>query len=99
MDLKRRNGLAAVLIIIGALMLLGVFGPLLGRLLGLVFPIILIALGYYGVRSGKVLIGWIILAIGILSLIAKLSWLIGPILGIVVLVFGISLLRNKRRTY
>ena len=99
MDLKRRNGLAAVLIIIGALMLLGVFGPLLGRLIGLVFPIILIVLGYYGVRSGKVLIGWIILAIGILSLIAKLSWLIGPVLGIVVLVFGISLLKNKRRTY
>jgi lia operon protein LiaI len=99
MDLKRRNGLATVLIIIGGLMLLGVLGPLLGGLLGLVFPIILIALGYYGIRSGKVLIGWIVLAIGILSLIAKLSWLIGPILGIALLVFGISLFKNKRRTY
>ncbi|MNP49602.1 hypothetical protein D3C76_1437970 [compost metagenome] len=99
MNFNRRNGLAAVLIIIGGLMLLGVFGPVLGRLLGLVFPIILVALGYYGIRRGKVLIGWIVLAIGILSLLAKLSWIIGPILGIALLVFGISLLRNKRRTY
>lgn len=97
--MKRGNGLAVVLIAIGALMLLGVFGPLMGRLLGLVFPIILIALGYYGVRRGKVLIGWIILVIGVLSLIAKLSWIIGPLLGIALLIFGISLLKKKRNTY
>lgn len=97
--MKRGNGLAVVLIAIGALMLLGVFGPLLGRLLGLVFPIILIALGYYGVRRGKVLIGWIILVIGVLSLIAKLSWIIGPLLGVALLIFGISLLKKKRNTY
>src|SRR4051794_2209010 len=97
--MKRGNGLAVVLIAIGALMLLGVFGPLVGRLLGLVFPIILIALGYYGVRRGKVLIGWIILVIGVLSLIAKLSWIIGPLLGIALLIFGISLLKKKRNTY
>ena len=97
--MKRGNGLAVVLIAIGALMLLGVFGPLVGRLLGLVFPIILIALGYYGVRRGKVLIGWIILVIGVLSLISKLSWIIGPLLGIALLIFGISLLKKKRSTY
>lgn len=97
--MKRGNGLAVVLIAIGVLMLLGVFGPLMGRLLGLVFPIILIALGYYGVRRGKVLIGWIILVIGVLSLIAKLSWIIGPLLGIALLIFGISLLKKKRNTY
>ncbi|OAB46315.1 LiaF transmembrane domain-containing protein [Paenibacillus glacialis] len=99
MNLKKGNGLAIVLIAVGALMILGIFGPLMGKLFGLIFPIILIALGYYGVRRGKVLIGWIILAIGILSLIAKLSWLIGPILGIAVLLFGISLLKNKRSNY
>ncbi|MHA0858171.1 hypothetical protein [Paenibacillus sp. CMAA1364] len=99
MDQKKRKGFAVFLIIIGALMLLGIFGPLLGRLLGLVFPIVLIALGYYGVRSGRVLIGWIILTIGILSLIAKLSWLIGPVLGIIVIVIGISLLNNRGRRF
>ncbi|HEY2492817.1 MAG TPA: hypothetical protein VGI33_07900 [Paenibacillus sp.] len=99
MQTKRGNGLAAVLILVGALMLLGVFGPLLGRLFGLLFPILMIALGYYGVRRGKVVIGWIILAIGILSLIAKLSWFIGPLLGIILLVYGISLLTKKRTTY
>lgn len=99
MNFKKGNGLAVVLIAIGALMLLGVFGPLLGKLLGLVFPIILIALGYYGVRRGKVLIGWIILVIGVLSLIAKLSWILGPLLGIAIIVFGVSLFKKKRSTY
>ncbi|AJS60102.1 LiaF transmembrane domain-containing protein [Paenibacillus sp. IHBB 10380] len=99
MQTKRGNGLAAVLIFVGALMLLGVFGPLLGRLFGLLFPILMIALGYYGVRRGKVVIGWIILAIGILVLIGKLSWFIGPLLGIILLVYGISLLKKKNTTY
>ncbi|OAB39457.1 hypothetical protein PMSD_05930 [Paenibacillus macquariensis subsp. defensor] len=99
MNLKRGNGLAVVLIVIGALMLMGILGPLIGGLLGLVFPIILIALGYYGVRRGKIFIGWVILVIGIMALFAKLSWIIGPLLGIAILIFGISLFRRKRNTY
>ena len=99
MNLKRGNGLAVVLIVIGALMLMGILGPLIGGLLGLVFPIILIALGYYGVRRGKVFIGWVILVIGIMALFAKFSWIIGPLLGIAILIFGISLFRRKRNTY
>lgn len=99
MNFKKGNGFAAILIVIGALMLFGVFAPLMGKLFGLIFPIILIALGYYGVTRGKVLIGWIVLVIGVLSLLSKLAWLIGPILGIALLVYGISLLTKKRNTY
>ncbi|MGF7046207.1 putative membrane protein [Paenibacillus sp. DS2015] len=99
MQTKRGNGLAVVLIFIGALMLMGLFGPLLGRLFGLLFPILMIALGYYGIRRGKVVIGWIILAIGLMALISKLAWFIGPLLGIILLVYGISLFKKKRITY
>ncbi|GAB6987951.1 hypothetical protein [Paenibacillus pini] len=99
MKANRASGTAIVLIVIGALMLTGMFAPLLGRLLGLLFPIIMIALGYYGIKRGRVVIGTIILAIGILSLLAKLSWIIGPILGIALVIFGISLLKGKRGSY
>lgn len=96
---NRNNGTAIVLIVIGALMLLGLFAPLFGKLIGLLFPILMIVLGYYGIRRGRVVIGTIILGFGILSLLAKLSWFIGPLLGIALVIFGISLLKGKRNSY
>lgn len=99
MNFNRRNGLAIALVVIGALMLMGVFAPLLGKLISLLFPLILIGLGYYGIKRGKMLIGWVILVVGLLMLISKLAWLIGPVLGILLLVFGIMMLKGKRRFY
>ncbi|MEK4356152.1 hypothetical protein NYE48_03685 [Paenibacillus sp. FSL M7-1455] len=96
---NRNNGTAIVLIVVGALMLFGLFAPLFGKLIGLLFPILLIVLGYYGIRRGKVVIGTIILAFGALSLLAKLSWIIGPLLGIALVIFGISLLKGKKSYY
>ena len=99
MKFNRKNGLAIALIVIGALMLLGLFGPLFGKLVSLLFPLILIGLGYYGIKRGKMLIGWIVLTVGLLILIGRLAWLIGPILGILLLVFGIMMLKDKKRFY
>jgi hypothetical protein len=48
------------------------------------------------VKRGNVALGWIVLLIGILSLMVKLSWLIGPIIAIGLIIFGISMLNNKR---
>lgn len=96
---NRNNGTAIVLIVVGALMLFGLFAPLFGKLIGLLFPILLIVLGYYGIRRGRVVIGTIILAFGALSLLAKLSWIIGPLLGIALVNFGISLLKGKKSYY
>ncbi|GIO32085.1 MULTISPECIES: hypothetical protein [Paenibacillus] len=96
---NRNNGTAIVLIVVGALMLFGLFAPLLGTLAGLIFPILMIVLGFYGIRRGRVLIGTVVLAIGVLSLLAKLSWIIGPLLGIALVIFGISLLKGKKSYY
>lgn len=98
---SKDNGLAILLIGLGALVLLGVFGPLLGWLFSLLIPVAMIALGYYGIRRGNTFFGWIILGIGLLTLIGKLSWIIGPILGIVLIVYGVSRLqgRKNRRYY
>ncbi|MBO2943920.1 hypothetical protein JJQ72_08010 [Paenibacillus sp. F411] len=96
---SRNKGLAVLLIGLGALILLGVFGPLLGWLFSLLIPLVMIGLGYYGIKRGNTLIGWIVMAIGIISLLGKLSWLFGPLLGIALIVWGVSRLKRSRRRY
>lgn len=96
MRLNKGNGWAIVLIALGALLLLGKLTPLLGHLMGYLIPVLMIALGYYGVKRGKVMLGWIVLIIGIISLMGKLAWLIGPIIAIGLIIFGISMLSNNR---
>ncbi|WP_223070412.1 LiaF transmembrane domain-containing protein [Paenibacillus caui] len=93
------KGFAIILIALGALIILGKLTPFLGSLFGLVIAIAMIALGYYGIRRGNAFFGWIVLAIGVLSLIAKLAWLIVPVLGIGLILYGISVLSRGRRNY
>ncbi|MDQ0092093.1 putative membrane protein [Paenibacillus anaericanus] len=96
MKTNRPNGFAVVLIALGVLVLLGKLTPLLGSLFGLLFTILVIALGYYGIRRGNAFFGWIVLIFGIISLISKLAWLIVPVLGIGLIVYGISSLKGRR---
>lgn len=80
-------------------MLLGKFVPFLGFITGTIMsyliPVIMIAIGYYGIKRGNALFGYIILIIGVLYLLGKLAWIIGPLLAIGLIVFGISMLRGK----
>lgn len=96
---SKGNGIGILLIALGALVLLGVLGPLLGWLFSLLIPVAMIALGYYGIRRGNTFFGWIVLGIGVLSLIGKLSWIIGPILGIVLIVYGVSRFKGGKSRY
>ncbi|WP_340025735.1 hypothetical protein MHI24_11340 [Paenibacillus sp. FSL K6-1096] len=100
MQRNKSNGLAIALIVIGAVMLLGVLPHLIHGIFGILFPVLLVVLGYYGIKSGRKIIGWVVMFIGIMSLISKLSWIIGPLLGVALVVWGISVLRGKQsRTY
>ncbi|MBQ4901776.1 hypothetical protein KB559_23415 [Paenibacillus sp. Marseille-P2973] len=96
MRTNRPNGFAIILIALGVLILLGKLTPFLGSLFGLVLAIAMIALGYYGIKRGNAFFGWIVLFLGIISLISKLAWLIVPVLGIGLIVYGISSLKGKR---
>lgn len=100
MRTNRPNGFAIVLIALGALILLGkltpMLGSLFGSLFGILFSVLVIALGYYGIRRGNAFFGWIILFFGIISLISKLAWIIVPVLGIGLIVYGISSLKGRR---
>ncbi|WP_334076158.1 MULTISPECIES: LiaF transmembrane domain-containing protein [Paenibacillus] len=96
MKTNRPNGFAIILIALGVLILLGKLTPFLGSLFGLVISVVMIALGYYGIRRGNAFFGWIVLFFGVISLISKLAWLIVPVLGIGLIVYGISSLRSRR---
>ena len=99
MRYSKEKNLAIILIAIGALMLIGKFIPFLGFITGTIMsyliPVIMIAIGYYGIKRGNALFGFIILIIGVLYLLSKLAWLIGPLLAIGLIVFGISMLRGR----
>ncbi|MDP4098380.1 hypothetical protein OIN60_16735 [Paenibacillus sp. P96] len=103
MRMDRNKSLAILLIVVGALILLSNFTPAFGYLLheimSYLIPMAMIVLGYYGIRSGNRVIGWVILILGLLILIGKLSWLIGPLLAVGLIIFGISLLRGRGPRY
>lgn len=96
MQRKQGNGLATVLIVIGAIMLMGLALPLIHGVFRLLFPILLVVLGYYGIKNGRKVIGWVLMFIGVMSLISKLAWIIGPLLGIALIVWGVSVLKGRR---
>lgn len=98
MQRKQGNGLAVVLIVLGAVMLLGIALPLIHGIFRLLFPILLVVLGYYGIKSGRKIIGWVLMFIGVMTLISKLSWIIGPLLGVALIVWGISTLKGRRNS-
>ncbi|NQX49517.1 hypothetical protein HQN87_29885 [Paenibacillus tritici] len=100
MQRNKGNGIAIALIIIGAVMLLGILPHLIHGIFGILFPAVLVVLGYYGIKSGRKIIGWVVMFIGIMTLISKLSWIIGPLLGVALVVWGISVLKGRQsRTY
>ncbi|BFH12056.1 hypothetical protein WJ0W_000317 [Paenibacillus melissococcoides] len=96
MQMKKGNSFAIILIALGAFILLSKFGVHLGSWFGYLFPILLIVLGYYGVKAGNSFFGWIFIILGSITLIGKLFWLIGIFIAIGMIVFGISMLNNKR---
>ncbi|WP_017815556.1 MULTISPECIES: LiaF transmembrane domain-containing protein [Paenibacillus] len=103
MNINRKSIAAVSLIAVGILMVFGKFFPvvhnLMGELVGLLIPVVLLILGYYALQSGRKVLGIILSIIGACILFAKLSFLIGPILGIALVIWGITLLKNRRQTY
>jgi hypothetical protein len=99
MRLNRNSGLALLLIVFGGLIVLHYlgffFGHFFGHLMGYLFPLALVGLGYVGIRGGRRLIGSVIAFIGVLLLLGKLSGLIGLVIAIALIAYGISVLRRR----
>lgn len=88
------SGFALLLIACGALILAGRLG--LGNIAGFIIAAAMVALGFYSVKNGSKFMGWVILIIGGLVLMSKLSWIIGLVLAIALIGYGVSLLKRNR---
>lgn len=99
MKLNGQSGFALLLIALGALIILHklgfVFGHFFGVLLGYLFPVAMVFLGYVGFRSGRKLIGGVIAILGIVILLGKLSGLIGLLIAVGFIVYGVTLLGRR----
>lgn len=99
MKLSGKNSMAVLLLLAGALILLNWFLPFIGWLLGLLMPILILALGYYGLMRGKKVIGIILLAVGAIMLLGKASAYTGLIIAGILIYIGISILSKRKNAW
>ncbi len=95
----RINGLAILLIGCGALIILDELGLGLGSLMSFIIPIGLTVLGYISIRNGSKFFGWVLLVIGIISLMGKFSGIIGLVIAAGLIYYGITLLKDRSKVY
>ena len=93
------NGLAVLLIAVGALIILDKVGFGLGSLMSFIIPVALVVLGYISIKNGSKFFGWLLLVIGLICLIGKLSGIIGILIAAGLIYYGVTLLKNRSKAY
>jgi lia operon protein LiaI len=91
-----KSALAIILIGCGALILLDKIGWGLGHLMGLIIPLAMLAFGYIGWANGRKWIGGILMFLGAIILLGKISGLIGLIAAITMIWWGVTMLKRRR---
>jgi lia operon protein LiaI len=99
MQINKKSGLALVLIALGVLTLLNGFGFIGGSIMGILIPLAIMVLGYIGIRHGKSLLGWSLFIIGFIILLGKFSGLIGLIISLGLIFYGLSLFKKSKNAY
>ncbi|MGN7456556.1 LiaF transmembrane domain-containing protein [Paenibacillus pasadenensis] len=96
--MKKNSTVGLVLIAAGVLVAMKFLGlgHLISWVVSLLFPLILIGLGYIGWRNGNKLIGGILAFIGVIILLGKLSGLFLLLLAIGLIAWGVSKLKEGR---
>ncbi|SEO90592.1 hypothetical protein [Paenibacillus sp. OV219] len=92
-----KNALGAILVVIGALMIMNFIGLHLGWIIGLLMPFILIGLGVIGLRNNSKVIGGILIVVGAIMLLGKLGTIIGLVIAIAIIAWGVSLFKNRHK--
>jgi lia operon protein LiaI len=95
MKMNGNTGFALLLIACGALIVLGKFGLGFGPLMGYLIPAAMVMLGWYSVKRGSKFIGWAILILGLLILMAKFSTLLGLIVAVGMIGYGVTMLKRN----
>lgn len=95
-----KSALGVLLIIVGGLAALNFLNFDFGRIIGFLIPFILIGFGVVGWSYNKKWIGGILVAIGVIMLLGKLSGVLMLLLAIGLVAAGVSLFKGgKRNTY
>lgn len=92
---KSNSGFAILLIVCGGLILLSKFNFGFSHLIGYLVPLAMVALGYYSVKNGSRFVGWGIMLIGALILLSKFTWVIGLLIAVGLIGYGVSMLRKN----
>ncbi|GGG21220.1 LiaF transmembrane domain-containing protein [Paenibacillus abyssi] len=92
-----RTTFGIVLTVVGVWIALHLLGISLGPVISFLFPLILIGIGFIGLRNNSKLIGGLFIAVGAILLLVKLSKLIFVLLAIGLAVWGISMLITRRK--
>lgn len=95
MKLNRHSGIALLLIFFGGLILLSKIGHHPGQILGWVLPVAMVGLGWLGLNNGRKTIGAILIGVGGLILLVKMSGFFAILIAIGLIIYGISMLRNR----
>ncbi|SDW49243.1 hypothetical protein [Paenibacillus sp. CF384] len=93
-----KSALGAILVVIGALIVMKFIGINLGWIISLLMPFILIGLGVVGIRNNSKIIGGILIVVGAIMLIGKLAGLFALLLAVGLIVWGVSLFKNRRKS-
>lgn len=95
MKWTNKTGTALLIITLGMVILLGKIGWLAGSMTGWIIPITFVLLGYYGVKNGRSWLGWILILIGGIVLLGKLSGFFIWFIAIGLIWYGVRMLRNR----
>jgi len=98
LTINRNIAFAVILILLGGLILLDKFGFGLGSLMSWIFPIVLFLIGYNLIKHRGGVIGWPLAILGGLILFGKLMGIIGWLIAIALIIYGVYLLKNRQRT-
>jgi lia operon protein LiaI len=71
-------------------------GSLISWAVSLIFPLILLGLGYIGWRNGNRIVGAVLVFVGAVWLLGKLSGLIMLLLAVGLIIWGVSTFKGKR---
>ena len=95
--LNGKTALGVILVAFGVLIALKLLGITFGPIFGFLFPFVLLLLGYVGMKNGRYWIGIILIAVGAIWLLIRLSGVFFLILAIAAIAIGISMIRGKSR--
>lgn len=101
MRLNQKTGIAVLLIFLGAVILLNKLTGISGfhhlghQIVSFLFPLAMVGLGFLGLHNGRNLIGWILIVIGGVILLGKLSGVIMIAIAAGLIFYGVKLFRSR----